>query len=776
MPTIPEYGAPTRALSTADQFAAWQDGKQVAPTLADLLAFTAAGVDAKFDELEAPLIATLNAGVSSAAASASSAAASAARLSPLITPPAGDSYLTRLGTPRWFSNAIDGTPIIIPALIGLAQFARLSSGAFRCRFAGYASAGAAPVYFAYENPDAGTLLDTEALSGEQQIALYAIDASTGAQAGEQIGVVPVEIDGVFGPWATEIPYSAGGIKRNATLADAAMIATIDARIELASKTESRRDQGPWLPSVRNPYLRDLITDFAMEEGDAQGRYGLTMLETRRYNLGGGVSFDRVRITVHDFWLGIDCCQQTLQSAAGTTLVDTNMLPDRMWISQGELPQWFGGQAYLEFDWSKVDWTYGPKTFTTWAEAGFLQSRTATTEIMDAEFGYGRSNPVVELYVRDTGGDFTSMDAAIRSLLRTDIGTVDGSAQPISWKCGFSHQVKIWDMRDAELEIMTGPFLPDYLTIEVPSRGVIYTAAAGKRIFEANGSYRHIGVNFGQPLDAYAEHSDENNQRSRPATIGPAIQRWHNRQAEEFCSYVLDPGQSEWGRGAGFSSGSRTTIAYPICDRRGSATNAFFGFHDLPGSVEAGILRIIGLKATVNPGGGAEVALLAEFPTGLLHKVIIEDADGTGVLVAAAATAIPDNYGSMPTRARERVSWDIRVIGDGGAVTVDISDPKMRVLGTTPGLAVGGEGAALLGRYDQTKGRWDGLTLDGSIRSLANRFGDCRTAPKPITAAGQTWPGNGDYRGLSETAILASINASLTGNPIVTVRIDGEILS
>ena len=54
MPTIPDYGPPTRALSTADQFAAWQDGAQVAPTGADIIALTAAGVVSKFTELAAP--------------------------------------------------------------------------------------------------------------------------------------------------------------------------------------------------------------------------------------------------------------------------------------------------------------------------------------------------------------------------------------------------------------------------------------------------------------------------------------------------------------------------------------------------------------------------------------------------------------------------------------------------------------------------------------------------------------------------------------------------
>lgn len=55
MPTIPDYGPLTRALSTADQFAAWQDGKQVAATGADVQAFTAAASQQAADAAEAAL-------------------------------------------------------------------------------------------------------------------------------------------------------------------------------------------------------------------------------------------------------------------------------------------------------------------------------------------------------------------------------------------------------------------------------------------------------------------------------------------------------------------------------------------------------------------------------------------------------------------------------------------------------------------------------------------------------------------------------------------------
>ncbi len=89
MPTIPEYGPPARALSTADQFAAWQDGVQIAATGADIIALTASGVQATFEALEAPLLVTLNAGVSAAAISAASAADSARRLTPFAVDVSG---------------------------------------------------------------------------------------------------------------------------------------------------------------------------------------------------------------------------------------------------------------------------------------------------------------------------------------------------------------------------------------------------------------------------------------------------------------------------------------------------------------------------------------------------------------------------------------------------------------------------------------------------------------------------------------------------------------
>lgn len=702
-----------------------------------------------------------------------SAVAAAARFFPFKTPPEPDSDRSHLISLDLLPS-INGVAVTLPPDWQQFELVRDSFDRMRISWAWRDEADVAHPLLIVDY-QGGAYIDATGMTGVREFDVYSGSIITGHPIGTWLGTALILTDGPFGTYYPySIPFNEGEIDSAKTMPRTGTLAVTNELINNALDAYSRRDRGVFIASVKDNYLRDLITRFAAEEGDAEGRYGLSLLETIRYP----GNFDRIRIIVHDYWLGIDAGQHTFQSASGETL-DPNTLPKRFIVSQGNLSHWHGAQFYFEVDWSKIDWTYGAKSFTTWAQAGFEQANTSTTEMVDADFIFGGPKPRRVITVDDADADFTTVRAAIVSLHRTDIGVIDGSNQPISWECCYSHQVKIIDRRKRALvEDLQGVFIPDYLTIEVeaaPGLVEYARASSGGRNIEANGSYRFINVTQRMAFDDYATHSDENNQRARAATLGPAWQRWHPRQIEERCTYILEPGQSEWGRGAGFSSGARVLILYPTLERRGSAPNAFLAWHDLPNTVEGGWLKIVGLKATVNSGGGAEVALLSSFPSPYRHSVIIEDPDGAGILVAAAAN-MPDNDAAMQSGARQRIGWDIRVIGDAGAVTVDMTDPKMRVASTTPGIAVGGAGAALLGRYDRTLGRWDGLLLDGSIWSLANRFGDCRAAPKPITIGAQVWPGNGDYRDLSEAAILAQINAALTANPIVPVRIDGEILN
>lgn len=711
--------------------------------------------------------------VAMAELASASAVAAAARFFPFKTPPAPDSDRSHLISLDLLPS-IDGVPVTLPANWQQFELVRDNLNRMRISWAWRDEADVAHPLLIVDY-QGGVYIDATGMTGVKEFDVYSGSLVTGHPIGTWLGTASILTDGPFGTYYPySIPFELGEIDSAKVQPRTGSVAVTNELINNALDAYGRRDRGVFIKSVKDPYLRDLITRFAAEEGDAEGRYGFSLLETIRYP----GNFDRIRFVVHDFWLGIDAGQHTFQSAPGETL-DAGNLPPRFIVSQGALPNWHGAQFYFEVDWSKIDWTYGAKNFTSWAQAGFEQANTVTTEMMDADWIFGGPKPRRIITVDEAGADFTTTRAAIISLHRTDIGPVNGSQQPISWECCYSHQVKIIDRRKRAVEEdLQGVFIPDYLTIDVeaaPGLVEYSRSVAGGRNIEANGSYRFINVTQRMKFDDYSTHSDENNQRCRAATLGPAWQRWHMRQIEERCHYILEPGQSEWGRGAGFSSGARVLILYPTLERRGSAPNAFLAWHDLPNTVEGGWLKVVGLKATVNSGGGAEVALLSSFPSPYRHTVIIEDADGSGVLVGAAAN-MADNDVNMQPRARDRIGWEFRVVGDAGAVTVDMTDAKMRVASTTPGVAVAGTGAALLGRYDQTLGRWDGLLLDGSIWSLANRFGDCRTSPKPITIGAQVWPGNGDYRGMTEAAILASINASLTANPIVPVRIDGEILS
>lgn len=708
---------------------------------------------------------------------ADSAQQSAAEFSIFTTPPEPNATRTKLIKIELLAS-VGGVPIVLPPGTMVREFTRDALGRARLDVAVALQVGGSELYTPLFSFDYAGGNAVYAPDWRHRVETDVVATSTvlGVPVGTRLGSATGDyLNGdAIGPYIGQelLTLAEGELDRTKLQPSRTALAIVDEQIEQQLGSEARRGRGPWLASVRDPYLRDLITRFVAEEGDADGRYGLSRLETKRY-----ADFDRIEIMVRDFWLGIDVGQHRIQSPLGEQL-DEGALPPRLIVSQGTLPNWHGAQFYFEIDWSMIDWNYGSRTFTSWAQAGFDQAHTVTTEMIDSDFIFGGSRPARVITVDAAGADFTTLRDAITSTHRSDIGVITGAAQPISFECCYSHQVKVVDRREvATVEDLQGVFVPDYMTIEVMAApGLVeYVAATGGRIFELNGSYRLINPTLRQRFDEYAAHSDENNQRARAATLGPAWQRWHPRQIEERPHYILEPGQSEWGRGAGLSSGARVLILYPTLERRGGASNAFFGFHDLPNTVEGGWVKIVGLKASANSGGGAEVALQTIFPSPYRHSVVIEDPDGVGVLIAAQVVAA-DNHPDMQPRARDRIGWDIRVIGDAGAVTVDTTDPKMRVASTTPGVAIGGAGAALLGRYDQTLGRWDGLLLDGSIWSLANRFGDCRASPKPISIGAQVWPGNGDYRGLTEAAILAQINAALTANPIVPIRIDGEIPS
>ncbi|MES2339708.1 MAG: hypothetical protein V4537_16570 [Pseudomonadota bacterium] len=382
-------------------------------------------------------------------------------------------------------------------------------------------------------------------------------------------------------------------------------------------------------------------------------------------------------------------------------------------------------------------------------------------------------------------DFNDLKSATAALYLPPTDLPDGkptySVFPLSDTSTYATPVR-HELSELGIRPLADLITTPYQVIQGLGRGrsAFTNALPGLRMIEATQSVRISGVTLIQSVNEYAIHSDNNGVLSRPATVGPPGQHWFIRQVFDQIEIVGTGEQAVPLVGMGLSSGMQVIVRDSVL-RRDDLLSFHTGWllHDTPNTTLPG--RLHWQRVTARVGQRSDLSLHGLFSNGIRHDIVIEDCDLDGIF---GDVTIADDSPTMPARARDRWPYTLDIVrGRVGSVTV--LDPKMRVLQMPTGTRIIGAapalGALFGSGYDPASGCGDQLMLDGSIRALGRRLGDRRADPWTFTFTHPTIETesltvSGDYRAMSEHALLAAMNNALARFSVRTARIDTSITS
>lgn len=222
-------------------------------------------------------------------------------------------------------------------------------------------------------------------------------------------------------------------------------------------------------------------------------------------------------------------------------------------------------------------------------------------------------------------------------------------------------------------------------------------------------------------------------------------------------------QNAWLFGCGVSSGQHIRFKDVHADHmKMDTTLAAFGFHNtgISASNRPSVVELIGCKSTDMLGTGA---LALSIGGGNRCRLTLLNSD-LG-LVAQGVT------GSIADKALNRYEWEIGGVYSGPVVQ---NDAGMVVLKTSPGVTPTGTAASVVfGAVDEL-GQGELCIENATSKSLGARLGDCTSIAKTLTISGQTWTANANYTALSNTAIIALMNASVTVSPDIEKNIQWQV--
>lgn len=558
--------------------------------------------------------------------------------SPFVTAPASSSALFRcVGPPEFYSTAADGSAITIPPIIGIDEFANDGSNRCRIRLAKYATTGSAAVIFCIENPYGESALntDTTGLTGVNYMPLYAIDTSTGAQAGEQIGVIPVRIEtfGTYYPF-THIPYSQGGLSRW-KIGDTP-IRTANVGATAVAAVAKRRFDSPFIGTSPNQYLLDVIDDISIEGGVPGRQYELLC---RNDQAGGNYRF---------YWYLYDPIRGANVAVADPVKTGDwrSGIPECLYLSgaahggpRGDV-EYCGTAATVWFNKSKASLnqilltpgtgrqTINPNRIKTWQE---VREMVLT--------GKGVRNKV--LTIGPTKGDFATYQAAVDSLtiaafFGNDPALITRSAFPYSYIATPSNQyslVPVEAITENRAErvpsgIATGMLMWPGLTLEAREDTYLYTdpTASACPLFDANYGGRIVaaqGARFRvMRSDSYIVHIDSENALCGTPTPNAADKKANIMQFRH--TFLWDGGQMlGQQRGIGHGIADYQHVEFRNLTIKLEATSGLFGAwlaHTSPASVQAGDLIFDSVRQI---GGGDGIALIKS-NNGPKHRITLRN--------------------------------------------------------------------------------------------------------------------------------------------------------
>ena len=558
------------------------------------------------------------------------------------------------------------------------------------------------------------------------------------------------------------------IRADALVTSAAESAYLDNKVSAAVGNSSGLTSGlklPFADAMTNDALRRMVRELWMYGCDPTHDYAITGFSIEQFS---GLTLTRFLFSISDLTTGNIVCRYAYQVSSLPSLASfVASIQKQVKLTDESITTKSGVYAVATLDLSSVT-AWQANAYTTMAQAGISRSRTLSDEqiadYLDRDFWH-------EVIQVGAGQTFTTLRAAVESLY----------ISPTLLGCNRSHYNNriLIDLIDDGTYNATYLSIPEF--VEVRGNGVDRTfiqkeSNATDAMLEA-----HLDTKFrdctiisdtgdgGAWAGEYCIHSDDFNRK----TPGSKSQNRRLRQSFKRLKLIAGQNQNAWIFGCGVSSGETIRFEDVIAEHANvGASVAAFGFHNTGPTISYPSISVSQKPALVEmrscrssdstPYG---VYLQSLDPT-TKSRLVLHGCDFNMVYQTIATGEV------VTDKAADRYGWEIGGVHAGPILQTD--PDGMLVLGTTAGVSVSGTAAtAMFGTVDEL-GRGDLWIKAGTVKSLGARLGDCTTVNKTLTIGSQTWTANQDYTAQSNVTIIASINASITSNPVAEVNIQYEI--
>ncbi|MGQ3041121.1 MAG: hypothetical protein ACT6TH_15230 [Brevundimonas sp.] len=583
--------------------------------------------------LLAPLVSSATAAKDAAEAAAEDAQAVADGVAMTVTPfsevPSAGSNALALISVKIFTKDADGVVVTIPDEVELRELQIYNTNLFRIRLGEIGGA-----QFARE-AGSGTAATLSATTGFLEVSLIEDSGSTGSNTRE-IGKALINLDAItpanFDGTNLEVPLDARKLYQNSVEA-----ANVETQIADAI-TEATAPQSPFLPSVNDPYMEELVEDLIVDFGLA----GRSYVPNWRSDTVGDER--RLQFTLRDPIRGED-----IASWSDSKDYDwSDEVPESVHLSGAAAGSPNAGLEYvgtgctLFLKPGAVDFTKGASSHTTVETGGINPNRVWSVEETKRRILEGRG---VRNKVRTfgAGGDFETLKEAVDFLLKDSLipegGTKDDIQRawwPFSDLCTPAHQ---WTLQalPGHTEVKT-PAIPagvDYargilcwmgLTIRLLSDTEIKGETTGgvqTYVFDYNLGGRIIAepgaLVWTDGASTSAVHQDAQNVLSIPSEANasdPAAGLQHFRitgliEGGTYRSVIFP-----WASGC--SDGQYIRLKEPVFEvTDGSSAN--FLSHSSPDNLSPGFYDFDGVTLK---GGSGSIALVTTDSVGARHGVRI----------------------------------------------------------------------------------------------------------------------------------------------------------
>jgi len=566
-------------------------------------------------------------------------------------------------------------------------------------------------------------------------------------------------------------YSTTGINALAFGSSTASDASVNSKIDAKFNANSLLTSGlkvPFVDEMTTELLRKCVKEIWMYGCDPTHDYIINGFSVEQF---AGLPLTRFLFTIHDLTSGLNVCRYSysIASASETVSQFAAMVPKQVKLSDAAISNKSNIYAVATLDLSQYP-SFSANAYTTMVQAGISKKRTLSDEQIS---DYLQRDIWHERIPVGAGQTYTTLRAAVESL----------HISPADKTCNRSHynnQILI-DLIDDGTYNATFLEIPEFVSVR--GNGVDRTIIVKENndtdaMLEAHKETKFLDCTIvsdtgdgGSWAGEYCIHSDDVNRASLPEG---KQQNRRLRQLFKRMKLVAGENQNTWIFGCGVSSGETIKFEDVIAEHLNpNASTAAFGFHNtgptisfptIPNSYKPFLVEMSGCRSPDNTQFGVYLQTLEPTAVG---RLVLNNCDFNLIFqtIAGSGEVVTD-------KAKDRFGWEI---GGVHAGPIFQSDPEgMIVLATTPGAAVSGTAAAVIfGAVDEL-GRGDLWVKTGTTKSLGARLGDCSTVNKTLTIAGQSHVFNTNLTAVSNSTIIAAINASITNNPVSEKDIQLEI--